>query len=79
MTTYDRRFSDRRKTDEPAFVEAVYTEPVTYQPEMAVAAEDGDTIPAELPGWFDFVVLGGICLLAVIFFTAMYWGVTSWL
>jgi len=45
--------------------------------EMAVA--DNDNVPAELPVWFDFVVLGGICLLAVIFFTAMYWGVTSWL
>ena len=46
-------------------------------PEMDVA--DNDNVPAPLPVWFDFVVLGGICLLAVIFFTAMYWGVTSWL
>ena len=45
--------------------------------EMAVA--DNDNVPEPLPGWFDFVVLGGICILAVIFFTAMYWGVTSWL
>jgi len=43
---------------------------VTINPEMAVAAND--TIPDELPWWFDYAIYGALITLAVIVFTAIY-------
>lgn len=73
-TIPNRRVSDRRQADEPAFVDAVYRAPVT-KPEMAVANDD-DYIPEPLPVWFDLAIMAGMIALAFIVFGAIFWGLT---